>query len=496
MKKAILVSSCIMLLTSQLPGQTKPDTASVRPKAWMQIQSGITSNDVVPFWFRSNQFGSIPVNGASMSFLAGVEKGYSGEKKLFDWGYGIEARSNLGRDQHVRLIEAYTKVRFGAIQLKVGRSKDLTGLVDSTLSTGSYALSGNAIGIPKVQLSLPDFLPIPGTNYLLAIKGSFSHGWMGELPIQYTKSSVKNANSYFHESSFFLKLGKPNWKVNLYGGINHEVVWGGDKLIFQDQYNLNGIEALYHVITGKKYKGVADISKIGNHLGSIDLGAKFDLHKVDLMFYRQHFYDKGAIAYLANFMDGLNGISLVNKGSVNGSHWKKILFEVFYSKNQAGEEGSKRTPSGPEYYYNHAVYSTGYSYKGFGLGSPLITPARYARSGLPNDPLNYFINNRVLAFHTGVEGIFRGFTYQAKLTYSSNWGEYRTSNVGYWFNGKRYERVSEHGIFEKVNQFSSFLEVNRELKRGVSVGVASAVDQGRLFNNSVGGFLTLKKKWN
>src|SRR5690554_1584987 len=71
----------------------------------VEAQTTATSNGVVPFWMRSNQFDSIPNSGASGSFLGRVYKAYDtttsdnwyGKEKLIDWGAGFEGRTNLGK---------------------------------------------------------------------------------------------------------------------------------------------------------------------------------------------------------------------------------------------------------------------------------------------------------------------------------------------------------------------------------------------------------------
>lgn len=463
----------------------------------LQFEGGFMSNSQVPFWFRSNTFGSLPNEGLGLSILSAVEKKYVPGIKLFDWGYGGEIRANIGEDPRISFIEAYGKARVGKIQLKVGRSKDITGLIDTTLSSGSFSMSGNALGIPKVELSTLDYLTVPFTSDLLSFKAKISHGWMGKLPIKYSKSTVDEAKSYFHETSFITRLGRPDWRLKLYAGINHEVIWGSDDLIFGEQYTLNQAEAFFYVITGKKYRKKGDISKIGNHLGSLDFKIDYDFDKVQLSLYRQQFYEKGAIKYLANIADGLTGLSIknVDVSSFKNTYWRKLLLEVFYSKDQAGEGDAKWTPSGPEYYYNHAVYASGYSYKGLGLGNPLITPVRFARQDLPNAPLNYFINNRVFALHLGSTGRVIGLDYLVKLTYSKNWGDYRTSNIGYWFDGDWFEREPSYGIFRPVSQFSGYFDLSKRFKNSYAVGIAMGGDCGKLLNNSFGGQLKVSKRW-
>jgi hypothetical protein len=474
---------------------TKPWEANVG------ILATATSGNQIPFWMRSNQFGSVPLEGLSTSLIANLQRSYQkgSNKKLVDWGMALDLRLNAGENFEVIPIQAYVKARLGAFQIKAGRSKDISGLVDSTLSTGSFALSGNALGIPKIELSIPNFFDLPFLKRLIAIKGSFSHGWMGKVPIQYEKFNGSSVPTYFHNASFHVRFGKPSWRLKLYTGINHEVQWGSDKKIFKDQYNLTTAQAFFHVITGKKYVRdglMRDISKIGNHLGAVDTGLEYATANVTMLVYRQFFYEKGALGYLANAKDGLTGISLVNKNTSNNKWiWRRFLVEFFYSKNQAGERDSKKTPSGPEYYYNHGVYQEGYSYKGVGLGNPLITSRVYARKNLPNDPINYFVNNRVLAYNVGTEGSILSWIYLVKLTYSQNYGEYRTSDVPYWLTGGRHERNPIYGLFKKVDQFSGIVEINRHLKNNLFLGATLAIDNGELLYNSVGGSLRLVKRW-
>jgi len=502
MKTTLFALTLITACAQQMSAQSLTDTAVVEKNIHAEIGLKLTGtgNGQVPFWMRSNQFGDIPVDGVSIGAFGSLRREYaSSRKKLADWGAGVDAVLYAGKDVKFIPIEAYLKGRLGIFQLKAGRSRDIVGVTDSTLSVGSFALSGNALGIPKVEISVPEFWSVPFLSRVLAFKGAFSYGWMGKVPIQYGDLDGTSVASYFHNASFHARLGKPEWKVNLFAGINHEVIWGSDKAIFGDQYNLSDLDAFWHVITGKKYTkhGLKrDISKIGNHLGAVDLGFQILTGQSRILAYRQFFYDKGALGHLANVKDGLTGLSITNTSSADQQwKWTKFLFEFFYSKNQAGEADSKETPSGPEYYYNHAVYTEGYAYDGVGLGTPLITPASHIRANLPNAPINYFANNRVIAFHFGTEGRVSGLIYKLKVTYSQNYGDYRASDISYWYNGNRYKRDPVYGIFPKVNQFSGIAEVAMPLSNGLNIGAALAVDQGRLLYNSLGGSLKVSKTW-
>lgn len=449
-----------------------------------------TSNGVIPFWIKSNQYGSVPLSGVSASLYGRIAKEYKPERaeKLLDWGGAVDIRLNGGSKIELIPIEAYLKGRLSIFQLKIGRSRDREGLVDSALSSGSFTWSGNAPGIPKVELSIPSYWSLPWTNEVLAIKGNISYGWMGKVPLQYGENFGSKVPTNYHHLSFYGRIGKPEWKWKLFGAINHDVIWGSDELIFGDQYDLSDLEAFWYVLTGAKYTRAKDISKIGNHLGSLDVGGEYDFPTLKLGIYRQFFYEKGAIGHFANLKDGLNGISLTNKKQGNGVlRWNSILAELFYSKHQAGEAGAKQTPSGPEYYYNHAIYPKGFSYKGSSMGTPLIIAAKDARDDLVNHPANYFISNRVVAFHLGASVDIMDWTLEAKTTFAKHYGDFRTSGPNeQWFNGKRITQDFRYGKFSPVNQFSGYLEANRPLNGNYYLAAVVAADFGGLLYDNVG----------
>jgi len=474
------------------------DTIPSSYSAEFGISTVITSGDAVPFWMRSQRYGAVPLDGLSAVLEGRLKKHYSKINPVkFDWGGNLDIRINAGNRSHVQIIEAYVKARYSIFQLKVGREREFHGLVDSVLSSGSFSLSGNALGIPKIELSVPEYKNLPFLKKLIAFKGDVSYGTMGQVPIQFGDNKGDRFQSFYHHLTFSGRIGKPSWKIKFEAGINHDVIWGSDKLIFGDQYSLSNIETLFYVFTGKKFKGSKDISKIGNHLGSIDFATEYNFDNLDVRLYHQFLYDKGALVYLANVKDGLTGVSLTNRSDKKSKvQWRKILFEFVYTKDQAGQNGAKFTPSGPEYYYNHAVYTTGFSYKGLGLGMPLITPAHLAQSGQASDPSNYFINNRIVALHVGLTGSFKDWDIILKSTYSKNFGDYRTSGPKeQWFNGKRVVQTFNFGKFNPVNQFSGYVEASKAIKNGYHLGFVLANDHGGLLNNSIGGIIKLSKKW-
>ena len=170
-----------------------------------------------------------------------------------------------------------------------------------------------------------------------------------------------------------------------------------------------------------------------------------------------------------------------------------MLLEVLYTKNQAGESWSKPTPSGDENYFNHYQYIQGWSYKGIGIGNPFISSRNYTRVGLAADPNDYFINNRVVAFHFGFEGSVQNWDFLLKTSYSLNYGTYGTSEVGHTVG--KVSTIPVYGLFGEKKQFSAYLDVNKELKQGVNIGFTGAFDVGELYYNSKGVLIKLFKSF-
>ncbi|MCI0922481.1 capsule assembly Wzi family protein [Sphingobacterium rhinopitheci] len=466
---------------------------------------------VVPFWMRANQYGSTPLEGASVSFLVRATKEYafknynqalSRESSKWDWGYALEARANVGASANVQLIDAHIKAKYSIFEVKLGRTKDVMGLNgDTLLSSGNFAVSGNALGIPSLNLAVSDYYRIPMFDGLISLKGNLSYGYMGKMYINENKLVLpmedNRLKTVYHQKSLYGRIGKESWRVNLFGGINHHAQYGSEKKIYGDVFELNTIESLWYVFFGKSYGGIGvPRSKLGNQQGSIDLGMTYDWDNIQVMGYRQNFYDVGAIAKLANIRDGLNGITITNKlfnKVPKKFDWHKLLVEFFYSKDQAGYPWSKRTKSGDEDYYNNFFYLQGWSYKDVGIGSPLIVTANTAKEGQAHYPNDYFISNRVVAGHIGFSGGVSTWLFQAKLTASKHYGTFATSEFGkstgvIWAPPYKDQ-------FVPVMQYSSYLQAERLLKKQLYIGFKVAADYGKMFNNSVAAQLSIRKSF-
>ncbi|WP_129715167.1 capsule assembly Wzi family protein [Pedobacter sp. SYP-B3415] len=456
----------------------------------IELRAGATSNDQVPFWLRTNQYGSRPSAGASGGLIFGIRHRYATDsiKKTIDWRMNFESRLNIGRENEFQIIEANIEMRASIFELSLGRSRDLVGIADSTLSSGSFSISGNARGIPKLELSIPTYWTLPFANKWLAIKGDFSYGYMGQYDIFTRTPRYDREHVFSHQKSFYLRIGKPGKRWALSGGFNHNVQFGAEKN--QDpNWGLSGFETLWYVANGQMYRG----SKVGNHQGSIDQAIDYDFENVHVMAYHQFFYEVGGLIHFNNLKDGLFGISLRNKRRSSEWGWNKAVIELFTSKSQGGELDAKMTPSGDEDYYNNYLYFQGWTYQGENLGNNFLTNAKYIRQDLPHRDKEYIKNNRIYLVHLGLDGYYKSWNAQIKTSFSRNFGTYAISPEGTTTGPNRV--IGPPPYFSAVNQFSGYLELNRDIKRlGVNVGGAVAVDRGGLLYNSVGGYLKISKR--
>jgi len=50
----------------------------------------------------------------------------------------------VGNKSNFTLIEGYGKLRISVFEIRAGRTKEIIGLCDTSLSSGSFSISGNA----------------------------------------------------------------------------------------------------------------------------------------------------------------------------------------------------------------------------------------------------------------------------------------------------------------------------------------------------------------
>ncbi|GAB3749917.1 capsule assembly Wzi family protein [Spirosoma pomorum] len=388
--------------------------------------------------------------------------------------------------------EAYIKAKLGVFELYAGRRREKFGLADSTLSTGSYSWSGNAMPVPKIQIAIPTFTPIGITKGWVAVQGTYSHGWFS--------SSGFIENTLLHQKSLYVRLGREKDVFRVYGGFNHQVVWGGrtDNLkgtgIVPDNGKLpSTLRDYYYVVVGDRwsrtdssaYSAFEITNRVGNHLGSIDIGMEVDLVKYTLFMYRQSLYEDGSLFYLLNIRDGLNGLRI--RSNNPNAIVRDVLFEFLNTTDQGGPTFLIGDPykQGKDNYFNNQQYRDGWGYRQHTIGTPFIPPA-YGPNG--EYPFGTFTaNNRVMVYHLGMAGnlplnwriLSDPISYQTKLSYSQNYGTY------------------DNPYRPRKNQFSGYVSVvvPFSILGGIQLTGSAAIDNGTLYKDGFGTYISLKKVW-
>lgn len=442
-----------------------------------QLETGtyFSTSKNIPFWLRSNQYGIVPISSPILSFRGYAHKDYDSTKndnqklKKFGYGYGLGAVSNVSKQSKLLLPEAYLKIRYNSLEFYGGRRREIMGLVDTTLTSGSYIWSGNALPIPKIQISIPNYKQLGKSP--IFIKSGISHGWFGD--------QVYVKNYYLHQKWLYARIGRENSSFKFYVGFNHQTQWGGvtdaeyNKLSKDGKLAPYPLYSLQFVLIPFLQKIIQpDANKlpiydtelaIGNHLGSYDLG--FELYRTNLrlLFYKQQPYDFARSIYrLNNIEDGLYGLSIRLK---NKKLLQRILIEYLFTKSQGLYRfGKYQTSNYVEFdnYFSHGQYNR-WAYNNFIIGTPFILADE-----------NAIFNNRVKAFSTCLNGIlFDKTSYLIGGTFSSNLGIY--------------------GLGLSKNQFSGKINFQHQLQTKSSLLGQLTIDIGALYSKNLGLSLIYRK---
>ncbi|MFT6802518.1 MAG: hypothetical protein ACJA2N_001707 [Salibacteraceae bacterium] len=445
-----------------------------------QIGAGafLSASENLPFWLHANQYGEVPLKSQFLQFSGSVHHEYdslytkAGKLNKFGWGYAARAVANVGKVNQFILSEGYLKARFSAFEFYAGRRKEIFGLVDTTLTSGSYIWSGNALPMPKIQISIPNFTPIT-KNGLISLKGGFAHGWFGNTP------SVQKF--FLHQKWLYGKLKLK--KINLIAGFNHQVQWGGTN---NGKNSTNFYSFLYSVAPLKFVSPKASSSltigdlqnRVGNQLGTIDFAAEFDIHDTNWLIYRQNLYEQGAaLLRLANISDGLNGLTLrkqLKAGII------RFNLEFLYTQNQGTSPllFTKEVGWELENYFTHYAYRDGWSYLNKIIGTPLILTEEISEIEF-NNGTQFVASNRVKAWKFSM-GYHKLNSFHLNINYL-------------WMNQKGI-LLQRMATSDNFNQNSISLDLSKKLKKGLMLNYSLNYDFGQILTDSnLGTFIGLVK---
>jgi hypothetical protein len=441
----------------------------------VEAQAIVSDVGLTPFWMRSLQYGSVPMENPGLILRAWNGKGYNLKKK-YDWKYEVEATGWTGKQNDFWLTQAYISGRKGKWELWVGRRKEVYGLGDTAMTSGFYAWSGNAVPMPKIQLGTRDYLNF--AKGWLGVHMTYSHGWFD--------NQGPTIKAYLHQKTLYGRIGKTTNKLNLFAGINHNVSWGGEakeKIGNGYDYYPSNLNTYFYVVTVLKDRTILKTDprstwddlgyQYGNHLGSIDLAIKLNINKFELNLYRQSFYETGRIASLAIINDGLTGISLKIKKSLIIN---KFGIEYFYTANQGNYTSGIAQILGLkdphaieiESYFNNGGRGS-WKYWDKTLGSPIMI---IDRESLQGGGTNYTLN-AIKSLNLYISGNLP--------KYSITW----TGRLSSSFYGEPKNHLSNR-LTEKdfIGQKSFYFTLDKSFQNKIHSNIQIGLDQGYRTKNT------------
>ena len=445
------------------------------PVVYASFNSYISSGKDLPFWLRANQNGAFPAGNSSTQLLRAGFDQVMNQDSSKHWGftYGTELVAGYSRETYFQPNQYWIGARFKRMVLKAGAQADPVRFGGLSTTNGNMDASNNARPVPQVSLSTNGYISFPFLPKWIRFKGLYSEG------IFWDNSYVQNA--HLHHKNIYFKINLPK-KWGISAGLEHYVFWGGAS----PEYGvLPGWNQYFKYILGRKGGVGAAINDqkngAGNQLGIYNLEVQKIYSSGILTVYLNHPYEDRSGLELDNFQDGLLGIhyQMTNKLQFIS----EILFEGMYTMNQSGtynmmpaptpQDPNAKTGRGDDKYFNHFVYSSGFTHYAQMMGSPLFVPKLNA-----NGVSLGFESTRMWMQHVGLKGWMRGnFYWKTMLTYSRNFGEYQNPYPS------------------PLNEFSFLGEVIYHLPRlplQFTGGIAG--DFGGRFEQRVGGYVGMR--WN
>jgi len=466
MKNKIRLLTLLLLITMQVLSQK--DSVKYDISLVGLISNGVNS----PFLLHTNQYGTISDAPNSSDLMVGINKEYSKLPRLFNYGFKANLILQTDRDKsNVYFNELFVKAHLLVFDLVIGKREENLGNQDSTLSSGGFLFSQNARPMPKITIGIEKFTPVPYTKGYLEVKGALTHGWFTD--------NIFVKDLLLHHKYIYAKIGG-SLPVHFQYGIDHVAQWGG--YVPGDGRQPSGFNDFLNIFMGKsggKNANISDqINALGNHIISQSMRLDVDISDFKFSGYWQNISEDGPIRFITNTMnkpDGLWGISVRN------SHFpfiKGILYEYLNTTDQSGPYHDKDgiIYGGDDNYFYNGIYQTGWSYYSRTIGTPYIFPSTPDKSNG-----NYYpSNSRVQVHHIGIEGDVAGYAYKFMTSVSKNYGTYNNPFP-----------VMEQNV-------AMMFEINKQFPKlsNIQLGLTIGTDAGKLYGNSAGCMLSIKKSGN
>lgn len=439
-----LLAVCYWLMPSLAQAQ---DSLATKLTYDLTTEANMGSGDYTAYQLVSNRHHVVGTR-SNTAYLRGALKLEHTFKNGLSLSSVVDAIGSVHADHKVYLQQCYVDLSSKSFTLEIGSREEAPILRHAELSSGAFAKGINAKPIPQIQIRTNGFRPIPKTKGWLEYNFGFGYGMFldgGYREKQFEEAQEAN-NKYatgilYHQKHLYFR-SNPEKLFFAMVGIEHAVQFCGSSYTKQgggliEKRKPVVLKSFWNVILplgdSNYFSNEAMEDWVyGNHLGSMTIQLGWNINKEHLLqAYVDDIFEDGSGIRKGNGWDGLWGIQYTNKAKghqlVRGA-----VIEYFQSTNQSGplhwDGGDYPEPyrhqikdyiTGNDNYYNHGFYVS-YTQYGMSMGTPLISSPRYNKDGY-----NEFRDNRIKAWHLGVEGeINERLSYLIKGSYRDGWGTY------------------------------------------------------------------------
>lgn len=475
----------LVLITIPVSAQQSEQTLTY----WTETKLTLSNGEYAPFWLTANQYGMISNKNKNAYLRAGLTWNKI-LKHHWQINIGLDLAGGKNLTSNFWIQQAYANILWKAFTLSIG-NKERTGfpLEKNEYLTSGWMVEGiNMRPFPQIRGEIKEYLPIPGTQKWIALKGHLAYGYFTDGNWQKDFVAIGETftkNVLYHSKSLMIKLGnKEKIPVEFEFGLLTAAQFGGKRM----QKNQDGSVSLVQDMP----ESLKDFWKIffptqnntlenveGNHNGSWNFGLNCYYKNWKVRAYLEHYFEDHSQMFweYGRWKDGHIGIEL----TFPKNKWiKSIVWEGLNTTDQTGPilytgiAGSfnELQMSGADNYYNNVEY-LGWQNYGASLGHPFLIGPQYNKDGI-----NEIKGSRVKAQHIGIMGIpNHEWSWRILLSYTRNWGTYK----------KPFNTITK--------QFNSLIETTyTPIKlKGWTLKAAIAIDRGNYPGNSTGCMFTLNK---
>jgi hypothetical protein len=403
----------------------------------------ISSEEQLPFWFFTNT--SNTISGASDGALTATVR------SVYDFNNstvfaGLSGALRNGFDDEFQRIDLHIGYRNNWIEATLGPKRQEQVLNGLSATNKNFLWSGNNRPLPGILIKAPRWMKI--TNDL-SLDWGIGH-------------YVMNDDRFVPDTWVHFKDLTLKWDINesnsLLFKIQHVAQWGGNSPIFGEQPN--DLEAFFDVFLAKRGGDEAtagdQINAVGNHLGSYLLEYELSQASGDFIFYHEHPFEDGSGTRLANFPDGVWGVSFA---PVNKKLFSRVLYEFITTKDQSGSGSG----TGFDRYFSNKLYRTGWAYEETIIGFPFFV---FDPNVIITEDTTPIVSDLVQLHHFAANGGFGNFAWLFKSSISNNQGTLRerfSMKLKNWYNYLSLSyNTTAYGAFTVVlgADFSNLAEDN------------------------------------